>query len=175
MIAESNEIEATPLSQATASKTDWFDSSALLADGKLLGSVSDMLVGSTHVDSSGTTVEMLDRLYWTGTATIGEAHRRRYKRARPLHSIEPSVEDHFDRANSERIELLAREYVAKDKFSREEQDRLAIVTERVRQLLPAVTVAEFEALEKNLQASRQISTLLDNLRARLTQLSGKRG
>jgi len=50
-------------------------------------------------------------------------------------------------ANRDRLELLARAYVA-GQLSNEEQARLTIVTERVRRLIPRVTVADFERLEQ---------------------------
>ena len=50
-------------------------------------------------------------------------------------------------ANQSRLELLAREYVA-GQLSTEEQARLAIVSERVRMLIPRVTVRDFEELER---------------------------
>jgi len=43
--------------------------------------------------------------------------------------------------------LLAREYVS-GQLSTEEEARLAIVTERVRKLIPRVTVEDFEKLEE---------------------------
>jgi len=49
-------------------------------------------------------------------------------------------------ANRTRLTLLARQYVA-GKLSIEEEARLAIVAERVRRLIPRVTVEDFEALE----------------------------
>ena len=49
-------------------------------------------------------------------------------------------------ANTDRIHLLARKYAQKE-LSREESDRLEIVSERVRQLIPRVTTEDFEKLE----------------------------
>lgn len=49
-------------------------------------------------------------------------------------------------ANQSRFELLARAYVG-GQLSNEEQARLEIVTERVRRLIPRVTVRDFEELE----------------------------
>lgn len=50
-------------------------------------------------------------------------------------------------ANRDRLELLARAYVA-GQLSNEEQARLAIVSERVRRLIPRITSADFEQLER---------------------------
>jgi len=50
-------------------------------------------------------------------------------------------------ANRTRLELLARLYVSK-KLSAEEDARLAIVTEKVRSLIPRVTADDFIALEE---------------------------
>jgi len=60
-----------------------------------------------------------------------------------------------DAANRIRLELLAREYVA-GILSDEEGARLAIVSERVRRLIPRVTVEDFEALEHILDDVQQI-------------------
>ncbi len=49
-------------------------------------------------------------------------------------------------ANESRLALLAREYVA-GQLSTEEAARLAIVSERVRRLIPRVTLRDFEELE----------------------------
>lgn len=167
--------DGTPLSRAPTTRNDAINSSALLAEAKLLGSSPDMLGGATQVETFGSGLESHEQAYWMTTATIGDRYRRIRRRARPLQESTQAPEDHFEKANIERIELLARQYVAKDRFSSEEQARLAIVTERVRQLLPAVTVAEFEALERGLEKSSEISALLTTLRAQLDLLSGKRG
>ena len=50
-------------------------------------------------------------------------------------------------ANRDRLVLLARQYESK-KFSAEEEARLAILTERVRRLIPRVTEKDFEVLEE---------------------------
>lgn len=50
-------------------------------------------------------------------------------------------------ANHLKMELLAREYVS-GQLSTEEEARLVIVTERVRKLIPRVTVEDFEKLEE---------------------------
>lgn len=168
-------IEVTPLSQAAAPVLDDLNVSALLADAKLLDSAPYMHLGSTSVEGAALAIDSFEGFNWTTTATSSDKYFPRRSRARPLSVEEPSVEDQIDRTNKERIELLARQYVAKEKFSSEEEARLAIVTARVRQLLPAVTAAEYEALEKNLQASQKITSQLDNLRERLTRLSEKRG
>ena len=72
-------------------------------------------------------------------------------------------------ANHLKMELLAREYVS-GQLSTEEEARLAIVTERVRKLIPRVTVEDFEKLEEiakdlqiiegeNLDIERQLRAL----------------
>jgi hypothetical protein len=86
---------------------------------------------------------------------------------RPLYRGEQPDVDPLTKATEDRVQLLARKYVAKDKFSDEESARLAIVTERVRKLLPAVTTQEFEALEQVLTSLRDISKANANLRDRL--------
>jgi hypothetical protein len=57
--------------------------------------------------------------------------------------------------NDDRLILLARKYALKDGFSEEQRARLAIVTERVRQLLPAVTLEEVQTLEAALNVLRE--------------------
>lgn len=78
--------------------------------------------------------------------------------------------DAFEKENSDRIILLARKYAAKVKLSDEAQARLEIATERVRKLIPAVTVVEFEQLASKL---RKIDELAAEDRAIRTFLEGK--
>ena len=61
-----------------------------------------------------------------------------------------------DAANRARLELLARQYASK--LSAEEDARLSIVTERVRRLIPRVTVEDFEALERIAEGLRRIGS-----------------
>lgn len=62
----------------------------------------------------------------------------------PVEEAEPSP---AESANRDRLALLARAYVA-GQLSTEEEARLAIVTARVRRLIPRVTVQDFEELER---------------------------
>ena len=64
-------------------------------------------------------------------------------------------------ANRDRLELLARAYVA-GQLSTEAEARLAIVTQRVRRLIPRVTVADFEHLE-------EMATELERIRLENTE------
>ncbi len=59
---------------------------------------------------------------------------------------EPAELSPTEEANQSRLELLARQYVA-GQLSTEEGARLAIVSERVRRLIPRVTIQDFERLE----------------------------
>ena len=61
-----------------------------------------------------------------------------------------------DAANRARLELLARQYV--NKLSLEEDARLSIVTERVRRLIPRVTVEDFETLERIAERLQRIGS-----------------
>ena len=61
------------------------------------------------------------------------------------------------KSSNDRITLLARKYIAKEQFSDEEKARLAIVTERIRQLMPAATAKEFESLEEVLGVVKRIA------------------
>lgn len=58
-------------------------------------------------------------------------------------------------ANRNRIELLARQYIA-GQLSPEEEARLAIATERVRRFIPRVTEEDFLALEQILKDTERI-------------------
>ncbi len=70
----------------------------------------------------------------------------------PNHVSEDAVADAHNRT---RLELLARQYVAGE-LSSEEEARLAIVSERVRRLIPRVTTEDFEILERILEDANQI-------------------
>lgn len=59
---------------------------------------------------------------------------------------EPAELSPAEEANRSRLELLARQYVA-GQLSTEEEARLAIVSERVRRLIPRVTIQDFDRLE----------------------------
>ena len=62
-----------------------------------------------------------------------------------------------DTANRIRLDLLAREYVNKH-LSPEEEARLSIVTQRVRRLIPRVTIEDFEALERIAERLQRIGS-----------------
>jgi hypothetical protein len=84
----------------------------------------------------------------------------------PISTLELDQEGEAEVANRIRLELLARLYVSK-KLSAEEDARLAIVKEKVRRLIPRVTVEEFEALEEIAQDSETIRTRNEERRRRL--------
>jgi hypothetical protein len=69
-------------------------------------------------------------------------------------------------ANRTRLALLARHYEAA-RLSIEEEARLAIVTERVRRLIPRVTVDDFEALQVILEEAERIESADIERRRRL--------
>jgi hypothetical protein len=68
---------------------------------------------------------------------------------------EASQVSEADVANRTRLALLARQYEAA-RLSIEDEARLAIVTERVRRLIPRVTVDDFEALQAILEDAERI-------------------
>lgn len=68
--------------------------------------------------------------------------------------------------NRSRLELLARHYVTK-KLSPEEDARLAIVTEKIRKLIPRVTIEDFETLQAIAQESEAIRLKNEERRRRL--------
>ena len=65
-------------------------------------------------------------------------------------------ESEAERANRGRLDLLAREYIEGQFPRREEQARLDMLTERVRQLIPSVTPADYEALEEAIEQVRRM-------------------
>lgn len=72
-----------------------------------------------------------------------------------LHSMFSSEELLYERQNAVRVALLARKYVANE-FSAEEEARLQIATERVRQLLPRATEADFLNLASEILSLNEI-------------------
>lgn len=82
----------------------------------------------------------------------------------PVDDTDSTFEDAAARQNEIRITLLARKYVSKDQFSSEERARLAIATERVRQLMPAVTSAEFDVLSNVLGQLKDLQVAGNQLR-----------
>ena len=66
-----------------------------------------------------------------------------------------SRESEAEAANRARLALLARQYVA-ERLSTEEEARLAIVSEKVRRLIPRVTVEDFQELERILEETKRI-------------------
>lgn len=110
--------------------------------------------------------------FWL-TPVLSDESVRRVSRWRPRE--EPAEQEPGIKANSDRVVLLARRYVAKAKFSAEESARLAIVTERVRQLVPAVTSSEFELLEHVLNVVREIGESDTDIRQKLGIAHRKNG
>lgn len=76
------------------------------------------------------------------------------------------LESEAEAINRSRLELLARHYVAK-KLSPEEDARLAIVTEKIRKLIPRVTIEDFERLHAIAQESEAIRVKNEERRRRL--------
>lgn len=74
--------------------------------------------------------------------------------------------DYSETVNRDRIELLAKKY-AKKKFSKEDDARLAIVTQRIRQLIPRVAIEDFEALADIAEEIQRINEMDDKLRNEL--------
>jgi hypothetical protein len=79
---------------------------------------------------------------------------------------EASQVSEADVANRTRLTLLARQYEAA-RLTIEEEARLAIVTERVRRLIPRVTVDDFEALQAILEDAERIGSADIERRRRL--------
>lgn len=109
-----------------------------------------------------------------GTPLLHDEPRRVFRAKRPSRDqVQPS--DGASQPNEDRLKLLARKYVAKEKLSDEQSARLEIVTARVRQLMPSVTVQEYEALEGVLLLLHDVSDTDKQLRAELAALESNDG
>jgi hypothetical protein len=95
-----------------------------------------------------------------------DGQRRDFFVPYPISIPELDQEGEAEVANRARLELLARLYVSK-KLSAEEDARLAIVQQKVRRLIPRVTVEDFEALGEIAQDSETIRTRNEERRRRL--------
>jgi hypothetical protein len=87
------------------------------------------------------------------------------------HVLEDRGSGQLEAANVDRIRLLARQYV-RQQMNREELARLAILTERISQLIPSVTVGDYEKLESMVSRLYEIRNADDRLRTELG-LGGK--
>lgn len=84
--------------------------------------------------------------------------------AADAHQFEGSDSYRLQRANADRISLLARKYVLKDQtLSDVDLARLIIVTERVRRLLPAIALEDVERVESVLRETNELDRMLDEL------------
>ena len=85
-------------------------------------------------------------------------------------ALEHLLESEAEAANRARLELLARRYVAKQ-LSPEEDARLAILTQKIRRLIPRVTIEDFERLESMAEESEDIRIRNEERRRRLSNES----
>jgi hypothetical protein len=74
--------------------------------------------------------------------------------------------DYSETTNRDRVTLLAKKYAQKY-FSKEDEARLAIVTERIRLLMPRVTMDDFEQLAEIAGEIKRINELDNKLRNEL--------
>jgi hypothetical protein len=81
-------------------------------------------------------------------------------------TVERVLESEAEATNRSRLELLARRYVTKQ-LSPEEDARLAILTEKIRRLIPRVTIEDFERLESMAEESDAIRIRNEERRQRL--------
>ena len=81
-------------------------------------------------------------------------------------TIDIASESEAEATNRARLELLARRYVTKQ-MSPEEDARLAILTQKIRRLMPRVTMEDFDKLEVIAQDSEAIRTRNEERRQRL--------
>jgi hypothetical protein len=162
-------VEETAVTHAPTLNLDAAQASALLADARLLGALKDDRSASTRVLGAAGMGQATEEAGFltTGTATMLVAERAAKLGLLYRRGLGYQGDDPIERANAERVELLARRYVANERYSNEERARLAIVTERVRKLLPAVTAAEYEALEQHLEALQRLSAANERIRAKL--------
>ncbi len=105
------------------------------------------------------------------TPTLAETPSRRAWAAKRKPS--DLHEEVADRIFDDRITLLARKYVSKDTFSEEQKARLAILDERVRQLVPVVSKNETEVLEAALQMLERATDVNFEIRRKLGLDEGK--
>lgn len=139
------------------------DASAFLLQGSRL--FTSQLAETSQLDEKQKTLSFYLHVYLDETVTTSgdwllRTGRTRGKRKLVVVSDVPEAESvsAIDKTNSDRVELLARKYAAKDQLSSEESARLAIVTERLRQLLPSVTVNDYGRLDSMLQTVRKIDS-----------------
>lgn len=97
---------------------------------------------------------------------VGETETQLNTEEGPISEVSPPSIGVAEIANRDRLELLARAYVA-GKLSPEEDARLAIVTERVRRLIPRVTAEDFEQLQLMAEELGRIETEDNQRRHRL--------
>jgi len=130
--------------------------SELLAESVVAGSVSPFLWATWSSNErllADFDLREAESDLWL-TPLVREERKQSTRRWRPL--AERTDESPAERTNADRMTLLARKYVAKEKFADEDRARLAILTERIRGLLPSVTVGEVEALAHALQVAQDI-------------------
>ncbi len=127
---------------------------------------------SIPIDAARDTSKV-EGLEFIGTPLLRDEGARNAKRKRDRTNLDPKEarQHRFDQVNDDRLTLLARKYVAKEQVSDEQIARLEILTERVRQMLPAVTIQEYEALEDVLLLVNRVTETDQAIRADIGLLS----
>lgn len=143
--------------------------SSLVAESLAHGSFASFFASTSGHLEVGSLDEHLERLGLT--PLLSERPSRPMPRWRPIEVV--GEEDQVAKTNSNRVALLARKYVDRERFSGEERARLAIVTERVRRLLPAVAPEEYEILERFVKEVQGVAKLDSELRATLGMILPK--
>lgn len=156
-------IDETILNDKEAALSTEAPASALVGESLKAGSFASFFASTFTLDDIGTVEQDLGRFGFT--PLVSEEVARPSTRWRSFD--EQPQTDQFERVNNDRIALLARKYVNKESFSDEEHARLAIVTERVRRLLPAVTSNDFERIEKFVQTVQRIGAADAEIRKRV--------
>jgi hypothetical protein len=71
------------------------------------------------------------------------------------------MDDEIEQIANERLELIIRK--SKGNLTSEDQKRLNVLTERLRELAPRITESDFEALAKIAESSLEINELRNEL------------
>jgi len=165
-----DQIEIQEKSEDTPSSVDVIRSQQT-STGRAYTNTLLALATATQILGSSSEVGITDYLLTSKdmTTSSNEAaveQRRDFFVPHPISMFELDQEGDAEVANRTRLELLARLYVSK-KLSAEEDARLAIVKQKVRRLIPRVSVEDFEALGTIAQDSDTIRTSNVERRRRL--------
>jgi len=155
--------DTTPRS-VDVSKSEETQTGRIHASTLLALATATQIFGSSHVGITDYFSTSHDKTNLSNDAPIGQREELFVSYA--ISTLGLGQENEAELVNRTRLELLARLYVSK-KLSPEEDARLAIVTEKVRRLIPRVTVEDFETLQGIAEESEQIRKSIVARRQRL--------